>query len=177
MTPKISLITAVVVAALAVCVPAALADPWGADRQNETTFVGSPDVIDRAIAAADRQNQTTFAGSPDAIDRAVALKQQQLESMLDARERAYGTKYEVQLGTGVHADAFERAVTAHERTSGFVGDDRFRIDPTSQPGPVSVTGSDRDIQWPQVGIGFGIALALLFGLILALRSRRQPLAH
>jgi hypothetical protein len=153
MTPRISLITAVFVAALA-CVPAAFGDNWGADRQSQTVV-----------------------GSPDAIDRAIAAEQQRLATMLDAREQALGTKREVQLGTGVYPDAFERAVTAHERTSGFRGDDRFTIDPTSQPGPVSVSGDGRDIQWPQVGIGFGIALALLMGLLLALRGRRHPLAH
>ena len=154
MTPKISLIVALVAAAL-VSVPAAFGDSWGADRQSQTSV-----------------------GSPDAVDRAVATEQQQrLQTMLDARERAYGTKREVQLGTGVHPDAFERAVTAHERTSGFRGDDRFTIDPSSQPGPLSVTGDGRDIQWPQVGIGFGIALALLLGLLVALRTRRQPLTH
>jgi hypothetical protein len=153
MTPRISLITAVFVAALA-CVPAAFGDNWGADRQSQTVV-----------------------GSPDAIDRATAAEQQRLATMLDARERAYGTKREVQLGTGVYPDAFERAVTAHERTSGFRGDDRFTIDPTSQPGPVSVTGDGRQIEWPQVGIGFGVALRLLIGLLLALRGRRQPLAH
>jgi hypothetical protein len=153
MTPRISLITVVFVAALA-CVPAAFGDNWGADRQSQTVV-----------------------GSPDAIDRAIAAEQQRLATMLDAREQAFGTKREVQLGTGVYPDAFERAVTTHERTSGFRGDDRFTIDPTSQPGPVSVTGDGRDIQWPQVGIGFGIALVLLMGLLLALRGRRQPLAH
>ena len=153
MTPRISLIVAVVAAAL-VSVPAAVGDNWGADPQSQTVV-----------------------GSPDAIDRAVAADQKRLETMLDARERAYGTKREVQLGTGVYPDAFERAVTAHERTSGFRGDDRFTIDPSSQPGPVSVTGDGREIEWPQVGIGFGIALALLMGLLLAVRGRRHPLAH
>lgn len=153
MTPRISLIVAVAVAALA-CVPAAFGDNWGADRQSQTVV-----------------------GSPDAIDRALAAEQQRLETMLDARESAFGAKREVQLGTAVYPDAVERAVASHERTSGFRGDDRFTIDPTSQPGPVSVTGDGRDIQWPQVGIGFGIALALLLGLMLALRGRRQPLTH
>ena len=153
MTPRISLITAVFVAALA-CVPAAFGDNWGADRQSQTVV-----------------------GSPDAIERALAADQQRLATMLDAREQAFGTKRDVQLGTGVYPDAFERAVTANERTSGFRGDDRFTIDPTSQPSPVSVTGDGREIQWPQVGVGFGIALVLLMGLLLALRGRRQPLAH
>ena len=153
MTPRISLITAVFVAALA-CVPAAFGDNWGADRQSQTVV-----------------------GSPDAIDRAVTAEQQRLATMLDARERAFGTKREVQLGTAGYPDVVERTAVAYERTSGFRGDDRFRIDPTSQPGPVPVTGDGRDIQWPQVGIGFGIALALLMGLLLALRGRRHPLAH
>jgi hypothetical protein len=153
MTPRISLIAAVFAVAL-VCVPTAFGDPWGSDRQNPT-----------------------IVGSPDAVDRATAAKQQQLATMLDAREQAFGTKRDVQLGSIPYPDVTERAVSAYQRTNGFRGDDRFTIDPSSQPVPVSVTGSDRDIQWPQVGIGFGIALALLLGVFLALRSRRQTLAH
>ena len=154
MTPRISLITAVFVAALA-CVPAAFGDNWGADRQSQTV-VGSPDAIDRATAAEQQRLATT---------------------MLDARERAFGTKREVQLGTGTYPDVVERTAVAYERTSGFRGDDRFTIDPSSQPGSVSVTGDGRQIEWPQVGIGFGVLLMLLIGLLLALRGRRHPLAH
>jgi hypothetical protein len=42
---------------------------------------------------------------------------------------------------------------------------------------VSVT-SGREIEWPQIGIGFGIGLLLAAGLYLAMRfTRIRPLAH
>ena len=66
MTPKISFITAVVGAALVFAVPA-FGDSWGADR-----------------------NQSTVRVSPDLVDRVDAARQQELSSMLDARERSLG---------------------------------------------------------------------------------------
>ena len=141
MTPRISLITAVLALALVVSVPAAFGDNWGADKQNQTTFVGSPDAIDRAIAA----------------------KQQHVATMLDARERG--------LNVG-------REVPVTQEPTGFRGDDRFRIDPTSLAVATTVSSSGRDIEWPQIGIGFGVGIALALGLLLALRATRQrPLAH
>ena len=65
MTPKISFATAatIVGAALVFAVPA-FGDTWGADGNQETVRV-----------------------SPDLVDRAAAVRQQELSSMLDARER------------------------------------------------------------------------------------------
>ena len=68
MTPKISFITAIVGAALVFAVPA-FGDSWGADRNQETVRV-----------------------SPDLVDRAAAARQQELSSMLDARERSFAAK-------------------------------------------------------------------------------------
>ena len=67
MTPRITLIGAVVGAALVLAVPA-LGDSWGADR-----------------------NQATVHVSPDLVDRAVAARQQELFAVLDARERSFAT--------------------------------------------------------------------------------------
>ena len=67
MTPRITLIGAIVGAALVFAVPA-LGDSWGADR-----------------------NQATVHVSPDLVDRAVAARQQELFAVLDARERSFAT--------------------------------------------------------------------------------------
>jgi len=179
MTPRISLITAVFAAALAVFVPAALGDDWGADRLSQTTSVGSPDAADRAVAAEQRRRASML----DARERASTAGRDELSMpMLEARERALGAKREVQLGSGVHPDVFERAVAA--RVTGgtgidyVAGDDRFRIEHTNPPTTVSVTGSGGEIEWPQIGIGFGVGIALALGLLLTLRATRQrPLAH
>jgi hypothetical protein len=102
-------------------------------------------------------------------------------SMLDARERAFVDKRNVQLSTGTPPDVFERAVAARGTgtTEQFRAiDDRFRIDPSVRPTTVSATNSSDEIEWPQVGIGFGIGIVLVLGLLLGLRATRQhTLAH
>jgi hypothetical protein len=137
MTPKISFITAVVGAALVFAVPA-FGDSWGADR-----------------------NQSTVHVSPDLVDRVDAARQQELSSMLDARERSLAVKSDA---TIVSTDP--------------VRDDRFRLDPTSIPTPAAAISSARDVEWLQIGIGFGGGILLAFGLFLATRTTRvrQP-AH
>jgi hypothetical protein len=138
MTPKISFITAVVGAALVFAVPA-FGDSWGADR-----------------------NQATVHVSPDVADRVDAARQQELSSMLDARERSFAAK---------------SAATSTVSTDP-VRDDRFRLHPSSIPTPAATIGSARDVEWLQIGIGFGGGVLLAFGLFLAMRMTRahQP-AH
>jgi hypothetical protein len=122
---------------------------------------------------------TTVNQAIEARERAFAAgRDQQPTSMLDARERAFVTKAEVRLEGVTSSGAFERAVAAHQRvTTDPVRDDRFRIDPSPGSEPVTVTDG-REIEWPQVGIGFGIGMVLAIGLLLTLRATRQrPLAH
>ena len=123
---------------------------------------------------------TTTPTSIEVRERGMSVgRENPTTSMLDAREQAFAAKRNVQLSTGTQPDAFERTVAANERSKPvIVVDDRFRIDPTSQPTSVSATGSGDEIQWPQVGIGFGVGITLVFGLLLALRATRQrQLAH
>ena len=138
MTPKISFTIAVVGAALAFAVPA-FGDSWGADR-----------------------NQASVHVSPDLADRADAARQQELSSMLDARERAFVAKSEA-----------TRIVSTDP-----VRDDRFQLDPSSLPAPAAAISSARHIEWLQIGIGFGGGALLVIGLFLAMRMTgvRQP-AH
>ena len=88
MTPKISFVTAIVGAAFVLAVPA-FGDSWGAD-----------------------QNQAIVRVSPDLADRVAAATQQELTSMLDARERSFAAKNDA---TPIVSDP--------------VRDDRFRLDP------------------------------------------------
>jgi hypothetical protein len=102
-------------------------------------------------------------------------------AMLDAREKAFAAKRDVQLSSGTPPDAFERAVATRGSNVNdhfLASDDRFRIDPTAKPVPVSVTGSGDEIQWPEVGIGLAIGIALTLGLLLGLRAtRHRTFAH
>ena len=138
MTPKISFIIAIVGAAMVLAVPA-FGDAWGAD-----------------------QHQATVRVSPDLADRAGAARQQELTSMLDARERSFAAKVVAVTGT----------------SSDPVRDDRFRLDPSSIPTPAATISTARDVEWLQIGIGFGGGLLLAIGLFLAMRMTRvRQTAH
>ena len=135
MTPKISFV-AVVTAALLFAVPA-FGDSWGAD-----------------------QRQATARVSPDLADRAATARQQDLASMLDARERSFAAKSDAT--SVVRPDP--------------VRDDRFQLDPSSVTTPAAAISSPRDIEWLQIAVGFGFGVLLALGLFLALRTTgvRQP---
>jgi hypothetical protein len=95
---------------------------------------------------------------------------------LEARERALGTKNEILLSSDFDAEGFAQALQPRETRPDPVRDDRFRIDPTSSPVQAASTSSGTEIDWPQVGVGFGIGLVLALGLYLAMRFTRlrQP---
>jgi hypothetical protein len=158
---------------------------------NRTYGLGEYSPAFRALKlrseALNRQHElgvysSTVTNAIDARERSMSVgRGDQSTGTLDARERAFGAKRNVQLSTGTGPDAFERAVAA--RGTGttdrvFVHDDRFRIDPGNPPVTVAATGSGTEIDWPQIGIGFGVGIALALGLIVGLRATRQPpLAH
>ena len=125
-------------AALVFAVPA-FGDAWGTDRNQETVRV-----------------------SPDFVDRAAAVRQQELSSMLDARERSLAAKSEAT--TIVAPDP--------------IRDNRFRLAPAGIPIPAATISSPREIDWLQIAIGFGAGALLAIGLSLAMRATRvrQP-AH
>jgi hypothetical protein len=191
MSRIITLIT-VIGAALVVAVPAAWGqtqpDAWS-EGMNRKYGLGEYSPEARALRLrSEGLNElyglgNAYGASAVRIEQAranpVRVKSGSTTAMLDARERAFGAKLDARLSTGTPPDAVERAVGARDREiRDIVVDDRFRIDPTSQPVPVSVTVSDDGIQWPSIGIGFGVGIALALGLLLGLRATRQrQLAH
>ena len=139
---------------------------YGGESSFRVAPVGSPDLVDRAIAAHQREQ----AAMLDARERALGQRPVtgDVYSSLDAREQAFGAKREAQLASTPSRPSVREPVV----------DDRFRIDPTAVPSTVSVTSSGREIDWPQIGIGFAIGLLLATGLYLAMRlSRTRQLAH
>ena len=190
MSRIITLIT-VIGAALAVAAPAAFGqaqpDPWS-DGMNKRYGLGvySPEVRAEKLHSEGlnkRYGLGEFAttSSIEVRERGMGVRPvDQTIAMLDAREQAFATKRNVQLSAGTPPDAFERALGSHQRsTRDIVVDDRFTLDPSTLPTPVAVTGGSGDeIQWPQVGVGFGVGMALILGLLLAIRAtRHRPLAH
>lgn len=195
MTRTISLITATVGAALLFAVPA-YGDNWGADQRGEQVRV-SPDLVDRAVAAEQNRLETML----DARERALGstgsavASDPRSEGMnrlyglgeyanpIDLRERAMverpgTTTKEPQVGFDARSDGLNRLYGLGEYAAPVVADDRFRIDHSNVPVTVSATSSGREIDIPQVGIGFGIGLVLLLGIFLALRAAHvRPFAH
>lgn len=110
-----------------------------------------------AIAALEQRSEALnkqyglgrYATAPSAMDRLIA------------REAVFEPK------AVPGPDAFERAVIARTRgTESGVVVDR------------SVETTGREVEWPQVGIGLGIALLFGLGVVLAIRyTRVRPLAH
>jgi hypothetical protein len=148
MTPRLTFVVIPVLAAL-VLAPAS----YGKGQLATVP----PDVVDRAVAAK-ISSDTNPIVAPDAIDR---LRDSQATSR-----------------PIVAPDAVDRAVAARaDYGSGRVFDDRFSS-PTDVPAPVTVTGSDDAIEWPQVGFGFLLGIVLAGGLLAALRlTHTRPLAH
>jgi hypothetical protein len=136
-------------------------------------FQGSPDAVDRSVAARQAELGSSFQGSPDAIDRAVATRQAEQAAAFDAREHAA-----LDLNRGISPDVVERAVRAHELNA--------MPDLSSMPDAVERTAAAGQLQyapptttsrfdWSDFGIGAGagVGLMLLLGGIGALALRRS----
>ena len=114
-----------------------------------------------AIAALLLAPAAWSQASPDVFERAVAARQAQQTDPI------------------VSPDAVDRAVAARQTTGRTLvfDDHRTTTTATSVPGN-GVSGSDRGIEWPQLGLGFATGILLAFGLMLAVRGLRiRQLAH
>jgi hypothetical protein len=131
---KISLITALVGAALVLGVPAA----WG---QSEPVGLSS-DAFERAALATQRSGVTPYL---DAHGRAVTG---------DTRAVSTFPKY---------ADAFERAALSGSNVVPTDSHDRVVPTPAPGTSPVA-TGRDIEWPQIGIGVGLGIVLALLLGI-------------
>lgn len=201
MTRTISLITATVGAALLFAVPA-LGDNWGADQQ-DTAIVNAmaEDGFDQAVLTAkqnqqtamlnarerglgvnvDKQTASTFDARSDGLNRLYGLGE--YSNAVDSRERALVEKSQTKTeqpvtGFDARSDGLNRLYGLGEYAPPVVADDRFQIDQSNVPASTSVSSSGREIEWPQVGIGFGVGLMLLLGVALTLRATHsRPFAH
>jgi hypothetical protein len=197
MTRTISFIIATVGAALLFAVPA-YGDNWGADKAQP---LAQPDPMvedgfSQAVAAAE---QIRVERMLDARERGLGITNTQVDARSDGMNRLYGLgeyanpidlrerglveKSQVKVeqstaGFDARSDGLNRIYGLGEYAPSVVADDRFRIDHSNVPEPVSVTSSGRDFEWPTVGIGFGIGLVLLLGLALTLKATHtRPFAH
>jgi hypothetical protein len=131
-----------------------LANLYSSDAAGQSSPIVSPDAVDRAVAAREAQ-QASLSPTPDVVERAVAAR------MTDGRELVFDNhKVDLPLGASGRELVF----------------DNHKVEPIAAPVTVEATGNERD--WPQLGIAFGIGIALMLGLFAALRLREtRPLAH
>jgi hypothetical protein len=155
---KIALVLGLAVAALSVSVPTALAEGRLAGSQQ-------PDGVAYFKAnemATLSQSVSPLSTYPDASQRpaAAGTNEPGWYKALVIRGEGLSKLYGSQTGNlGTYRDAGQRAV------------------PQPQSPNVTPTSSDDDIQWPQIGVGLAVALFLVLGIGLAVRTNRMRPAH
>ncbi len=157
MNPKTSFTVGLAIAALAVGVQTASAEV--------------PDAFERAVASKQQSMQAGSSVFPDVVERAVAAHQrnQRTELRSDSAESAM-----------VFDGRLEQTLTPGPRYSDSVDGAIFAAGPDATPSDDSLVrgSSGRELEWPQIGIGFGVGILLMLGLYLTLRlTRIRPLAH
>lgn len=203
MTRRITLITTVLGAAVLAAPaafgkgepvtypPDALERAVGSSITSEPGIGGHGDAFERAVLAREQSSRLSATVSPDAFERA-AVQSQRSHDALMARSEALNRRYG--LGVAGPQDAFERAAQAsqnvqwrralevrgeglNQRYATPISDSHDRVVPTRDV-PTPVSGSGREVDWPQLGIGFAVGLLMALGLLLGLRlTGTRPLAH
>ncbi|MEX0850477.1 MAG: hypothetical protein WD015_03140 [Gaiellaceae bacterium] len=117
------------------------------------------------------QADSGFKGSPDAIDRALAARQLEMTAVLDARERSMLTRPD--LGSvAAPPDAFERAL--QNRPTGtpplplqhfLANDARQRSLDARHVGSVQRTVSSTGFDWDAFGVGAGAGIGFILATL------------
>ena len=177
MTRKLTLTSAVAVAALVFAAPAFSVIPRSdgsggsqglhpaiaAQLARQSAPVMSPGVVAaRGAIAAGKRSEAGSLTVPDAFERAVANQGNQ--------------------STVIVPDAFERAVANQGNQStvrrSFDSADGAAFAGQADVPVASATSSGGGIEWPQVGVGLGIGILLALGLGLIARVVHiRPFAH
>lgn len=129
-----------------------------------------------AVLAPTAAGQASFSGSPDAVDRAVAASQAELRSTaLEARERGMIERPAV---APVGPDAFERALITHggkvspqitplERREQLLAmlERREQSLATRPPSSSQIATTSSAFDWSDFGIGAGTGIVLMLALL------------
>ena len=170
MTPKIALIIGIAATALAFGVPTGLAE-----RQHDSS----------ATAAFYAQQSDSPAQQNDSSATAAFYAQQSDSPAQRNDSSATAAFYAQQSDSPAQRNdsSATAAFYANERAtlvgqgSGSVVSDHVRLDSNEASPTVSVS-SGSEIEWSQLGIGFGLGILLIAGLWLAMRmTKGRPLAH
>jgi hypothetical protein len=160
MTRTISLIIGIAAVALAVAVPTAFGEGRlaGSQEQSAVEFFKANEMATLTQSGV----QPVLGVYKDANERGSVQSsgnESVLSGYVDANERGTATQ-----------------TIAPEPSSYRDGGERATV--PSSPVTVAAVDSGREIEWPQLGIGFGVGIVLALGLLLAMRfTRIRPLAH
>ena len=184
MTRTISLISAIAGLALVLAVPAfgqGQQDFWNYDESGNKVTNTSPGLAPQDLASlysGEGSGLQSPIVSPDAVDRAVAAKQLQAAATVpspDVVERAVAARNTAGRNLVFDDHRIGNGLTSTGRMLVF---DNHRIEPSTSPSEIGVTGSGRDIEWPQIGLAFGLGIVLMLGLVMVMRlAGNRPLAH
>ena len=188
MTRKISLIIGIAVTALAFGVPTAFGERQlvGAVRQRRVLLrERAGDARLRAGDPRSRRRDPGEAPAPLGRRSRVLLRERAGNARLRPVIHDHGDATEAKLLLQSpameivrdHGDATQAKLV--ERGSTSVGSsDQVRLDPNRLSTPTVSASSGSEIQWPQLGIGFGLGILLVAGLWLAMRmTKSRPLAQ
>jgi hypothetical protein len=150
MIVKLSLTSAVAAAALLFAAAPASADPW-------------------AFEWPQKNDAVSINTSPDAFERAALADQRSFERAVVIRELSN------RFDAVAYPELFASPMSGSPATAPV--DHHDRVDALPGRAPVSVPTTD-GLEWPQLGIGFGMGALLALGLMLTLRAvRTRQLAH
>ena len=172
MTRRLSLITAVGVAALSVSVPTAFGKVHANAEVAPVLAQPNPMIEDGFAQAVAKKLSLT--GMRDAHDRGIVTNQGVGSGLStytpfdQARPATLAWSPEVARQVAIaRQELTDRYVDSHQRSAPGVGSTE-----------VLTINSSRDIEWPQIGVGFGIGLLLALGLGLTMRAvHSRPFAH
>jgi hypothetical protein len=194
MTRRLSLITAVGVAALSVSVPTAFGKVHAlAEVAPVVTNQGVGSGLN-TYAPFDQARPATLSWSPEVaaeVDKAREALASNTNVYLDSHERSLGTQPTPPVNSiytpfdkvrpatlSVSPEVANQVALARQALTERYLDAHQRSGPVAGSTDVSTINSGREMEWPQVGVGLGIALLLALGLGLTMRAVHiRPFAH
>ena len=189
MTRKLSLIIGIAVTALAFGIPTAFgegqlggpADGVAYFYANERATLDFGSVIhDHGDATQAKPQMEVLRDHGDATQASLLLQSTPTGFVRDHGDATQASLLLQSTPTGFirdHGDATQAKLVEQGGTSVGSGD-QVGLDPNSLSTPTVSASSGSEIEWPQLGIGFGLGILLVAGLWLAMRmTKGRTLAH
>ena len=163
-----------------------LASDWSEREQQAQPFNLRQVLASDSVESARQQAQPFNLRNVLASDSVESARQQaqpfNLRDVLasDSVESAKAESQPFNLRDVLASDSVEAYGTALTSVDRRIVGDNYREPPKPVNRPTTIAASDsgREIEWSQIGMGFGLGILLAIGLFLAMRSTRvRHLAH